>query len=74
MHTSLRGAILLHGGRGRILQVGRQVLEVRRGRRAVQRLVVAQQCQVPRVRLEVRLQALRIKQLQPQLLCARLQA
>lgn len=53
---------------GGVLQVGGDVLEVRSGRGAVQRLVVLQQRQVIRVRLEMRLQALRVEQLQAQLL------
>lgn len=44
-----------------VLEVGGDVLEVRGGCGAVQRLVVLQQRQVVRVRLEVRLQPLRVE-------------
>jgi hypothetical protein len=66
-------AAALLGRRHRgVLQVLRQALQVAGARRPRQRLVVLQQRQVARVRLEVRRQPLAVEQLQPQLLRARL--
>lgn len=70
--TPLSRAVLLDRLRSGVLQVGGQPLEVRRWRRPRQRLVMPQQRQVSRVRLEVGFQPRGIEQLQPQLLGARL--